>query len=225
MAVFGLILLVIVIIDPISNIYFLFGTMRASKVIHDALTDSILGTTLRWLDITPTSRITTRLTQDISTVDDTLPTVFSWLVQKVFTVVVKLICVIVYTPIFVIPSIAMGIVAAWMGKLFGKAQLSVQRELSNSRAPVLGHFEASVAGLGEIIYHHCVYLPRLTLCAMEVSIRAYGAQEVLRQESMKRIDRYSVSARTTENLNRYASYSITKPCTTLKICAQMDRFP
>ncbi|KAF7968576.1 hypothetical protein HWV62_30061, partial [Athelia sp. TMB] len=186
MAVFGLILLVTVIIDPISNIYFLFGSMRASKVIHDALADSILGTTLRWLDITPTSRITTRLTQDISTVDGTLPLVFSWLVQKVFTMLVKLISVIIYTPIFIIPSIALGIVAAWMGKLFGKAQLSVQRELSNSRAPVLGHFEASVAGL--------------------VSIRAYGAQEVLRQESMKRIDRYSVSARTTENLNRWIDF-------------------
>ncbi|KZP18368.1 P-loop containing nucleoside triphosphate hydrolase protein [Athelia psychrophila] len=186
LGVYGIILLITAIIFPISHTVFLFGTMRASKVIHDALTESVLGTTLRWLDITPTSRITTRLTQDIATVDDQLPTYFIRLVQNVMTMAVKLISVFLYTPIFIVPSIAMGGVGAFMGKLFGKAQLSVQRELSNSRAPVLGHFEASVAGL--------------------VSIRAYGAQSVLRQGSMTRIDRYSVAARTTENLDRWIDF-------------------
>lgn len=154
MAVFGLIMLATATIYPVSNTYYLFGTMRASRVIHDALTDSILGTTLRWLDITPTSRITTRLTQDISTVDDMLPTIFIWLAQKVLTMVVKLASVMIYAPACIIPSILMGLAASYMGKLFGKAQLSVQRELSNSRAPVLGHFEASVTGLGKTIVHY-----------------------------------------------------------------------
>lgn len=81
-------------------------------------------------------------------VDDELPAIFIWLVEKTMTMAVKLISVFLYTPIFIVPSIAMGGVAALVGKLFGKAQLSVQRELSNSRAPVLGHFEASVSGLG-----------------------------------------------------------------------------
>lgn len=166
MGVYGLILIATAIIFPISHIVFLFGSMRASKAIHDALTESILGTTLRWLDITPTSRITTRLTQDIATgtsfpldmwlfsivspVDDQLPTIFLWLVEKTLTMAVKLISVFLYSPIFIVPSISMGGVAVLVGKLFGKAQLSVQRELSNSRAPVLGHFEASVAGLGKV---------------------------------------------------------------------------
>lgn len=71
---------------------------------------------------------------------------------------VKLIAVFLYTPIFIIPTIALGAVAVFMSKIFGRAQLSVQRELSNSRAPVLGHFEASVAGLGGPIMLHSIFV-------------------------------------------------------------------
>lgn len=82
------------------------------------------------------------------TVDDPLPTIFFWLMHKIMSMAVKLVSVFLYTPIFIIPTIVLGTIAAFLGKIFGRAQLSVQRELSNSRAPVLGHFEASIAGLG-----------------------------------------------------------------------------
>lgn len=59
-------------------------------------------------------------------------------------------------------------------------------------------------------------------CMIEVSIRAYGAQAVLRQESMRRIDRYSISARTTENLNRYVSVLLTEIMTLEYICRWID---
>ena len=41
-------------------------------MIHDSLTTSILGTTLRWLDGTPTGRIITRFSLDIRAVDGPL---------------------------------------------------------------------------------------------------------------------------------------------------------
>ena len=37
---------------------FIFGCLRASRKIHKDLATSVLGTTLRWLDTTPTSRVT-----------------------------------------------------------------------------------------------------------------------------------------------------------------------
>jgi hypothetical protein len=41
------------------------GQMRASKKLHQTLITSVLGTTLRWLDTTPVSRIIVRATSDI----------------------------------------------------------------------------------------------------------------------------------------------------------------
>lgn len=64
-----------------------------------------------------------------------------------------------------------------------KAQLSVKREMSNAKAPVIGIFNGAMSGL--------------------VSIRAYGAQDMFRKESRKRIDCYVRSARTFYNLNRW----------------------
>jgi len=48
---------------------YVFGSIRASRKIHNMLLDAILGTTLRWLDSTPIGRIVSRFTQDIRNVD------------------------------------------------------------------------------------------------------------------------------------------------------------
>lgn len=44
---------------------FLPGQLRASRQLHLRLINAILGTTLRWLNTTPTSRIIARCTRDI----------------------------------------------------------------------------------------------------------------------------------------------------------------
>lgn len=54
--------------------YVVLGQLRASKVIHMNLIDSVLRAPLRWLDVTPTSRIIARATNDVMAVDGGLPT-------------------------------------------------------------------------------------------------------------------------------------------------------
>jgi hypothetical protein len=39
-------------------------------------------------------------------------------------------------------------VGARLGQVYMKAQIAIKREMSNAKAPVLGHFGAAVAGLG-----------------------------------------------------------------------------
>jgi hypothetical protein len=41
--------------------------MRASKKVHTDLIATVLGSTLRWLDTTPVSRIIVRATSDVGT--------------------------------------------------------------------------------------------------------------------------------------------------------------
>jgi hypothetical protein len=56
----------------------------------------------------------------------------------------------------------LAVIGGWCGQLYIRAQLCVKREMSNARAPVLGHFGAAIAGI--------------------VSIRAYQAQSAFRKE-------------------------------------------
>ncbi|KIO02467.1 hypothetical protein M404DRAFT_9898 [Pisolithus tinctorius Marx 270] len=123
------------------------GTLRASRAIHKKLVEAILGTTLRWLDTTPTSRVITRCTQDIRAIDGPFAQELSWVVELTISLLFKLGAVVLFTPLFLLPGVLVGVVGTWVGRIYMKAQLSVKREMSNAKAPVLGHFGAAIAGL------------------------------------------------------------------------------
>ena len=53
------------ILYALATSIFTFGSLRASRAIHRKLISSVLGTTLRWLDSTPTARVIARCTQDM----------------------------------------------------------------------------------------------------------------------------------------------------------------
>ncbi|KAF8164524.1 hypothetical protein K438DRAFT_2025293 [Mycena galopus ATCC 62051] len=169
-------------------IYFVFGQLRASKVIHSSLITSVLGAPLRWLDTTPTSRILARVTNDVRSVDDSIGNEFWSLCSMTISMLMKFGAVILYAPVFIFPGVFAGSLGAWVGQIYIASQLPVKRLMSNTRAPVLAHFGAAIAGL--------------------VSIRAYGAQTKFNTESLSRINRYTRAARNYYNLNRWVSIRI-----------------
>ncbi|KAF4617819.1 hypothetical protein D9613_006245 [Agrocybe pediades] len=165
------------------NIFFQYRALVASKVIHHTLVDSVFTSTFRWLDETPTARIISRCTQDVRSVDSALPQNLYWVIGQAVGIVARLTAVVMVTPLFLVPGLAVAVLATAIGALYLKAQLSIKRELSNARSPVLAHFNAVIHGL--------------------VSVRAYGVQDAFKKESIKRIDAYSRIARSSWNVNRW----------------------
>ncbi|KAH9829684.1 uncharacterized protein C8Q71DRAFT_887948 [Rhodofomes roseus] len=189
LGVYGLIMIISTLFYVAAFYVYMYGTLRASRVIHNELMRSILATTLRWLDKTPTSRIIARCTQDIQEVDGPVARLFSVLTEMSLEMLMKLGVVVVISPIFLIPGVFIAAVGGWIGEVYMKAQLAVKRERSNAKAPVLGHFGAAFAGL--------------------TSIRAYGAQEAFKKESYVRINRYTRATRAFWGLNRWVTVRIT----------------
>ncbi|KAI0068093.1 P-loop containing nucleoside triphosphate hydrolase protein, partial [Artomyces pyxidatus] len=188
LTIYVLLLVVSISVYTMGYTTYMFGNLRASRNIHRQLVQSLLNTTLRWLDTTPASRVIARCTQDIRALDGPLQQAFSALTDIVLTTVVRLGAIVVLTPVFVIPGILSILLGSWIGQLYMKAQLSVKREMSNAKAPVLGHFGAAIAGL--------------------TSVRAYGAQFAFRKESYARINRYTRMGRTYYDLNRWIGLRI-----------------
>ncbi|KAJ3760576.1 hypothetical protein EV360DRAFT_81041 [Lentinula raphanica] len=184
----GLILAGAVVSYTLGAIIYIIGTVRASRAVHKELIASIFGTTLRWLDTTPTSRVIARCTQDIRAVDGPVPMWLQAVSEISAMMIMKYTAVVVITPIFFLPGIVVALLGGLCGQVYIKAQLSVKREMSNARAPVLGHFGAAIAGL--------------------TSIRAYGVQEAFKAESLRRIDKFSRAARTYYNLNRWITIRV-----------------
>ncbi|KAH6916799.1 ATP-binding cassette transporter [Coprinopsis sp. MPI-PUGE-AT-0042] len=183
LGIYSSLLIFTALVHGIASFVLAGAVVRASKTLHAKLVKSVLGTTLRWLDTTPVSRILTRCTQDIRVVDDSLPDSLRWLTEQTVTMLVKFTAVVVLTPVFLLPGVLVAIVGGYCGQLYIQAQLAVKREMSNAKQPVLGHFGAAIAGL--------------------TSLRAYGAQEAFINQSLARIDRYSRAYRIYCNLNRW----------------------
>ena len=70
-----------------------------------------------------------------------------WVIEISATLLIKLAAVVVLTPVFVVPGILVSMLGGWCGQIYMRAQLSVKREMSNAKAPVMGHFGAAIAGL------------------------------------------------------------------------------
>ncbi|KAJ7169514.1 hypothetical protein C8R46DRAFT_1217207 [Mycena filopes] len=183
LGIFCILMLIALTVYAISFVFYTLGVFRASKSIHQQLVESVLGTTLRWLDITPTSRVIARCTVDIRTIDGPIQQGLWGLLEMTMSMFIKFSAVVIFTPLFVIPGAVVGVLGGWCGQIYIAAQLSVKREMSNAKAPVLGHFGAAIAGL--------------------TSIRAYGAQASIVKISLNRIDKYTRTARTFYNLNRW----------------------
>ncbi|KAF8748718.1 P-loop containing nucleoside triphosphate hydrolase protein, partial [Rhizoctonia solani] len=154
---------------------------RAARRIHEQLMASILGAPLRWLDSTPIGRIVARFTQDIRSVDETLPLQLESIFSTSFNMCSSFLVIVIFSPQFTIPGIAILVGGIWIGQIYIQSQLSIKREMSNTRSPLFSHFGTALAGI--------------------TSIRAYGVQEHFKNEAMERVDKYTRAARTFYNLN------------------------
>ncbi|KAK7041873.1 hypothetical protein VNI00_008830 [Paramarasmius palmivorus] len=166
-------------------ILFVIGGIRASVSIHARLVASVFGATLRWLETTPVSRIITRFTQDIRSVDDNFPRQLSRFIELSAVMIFRLLSIIFVfqAPLFILPCILVTSLGVVCGMVYLKAQIPVKREMSNAKAPVLGHVNAAFADL--------------------TSIRAYSAQEAFISRSLSRIDVYARTARVFYDLQRW----------------------
>ncbi|KAG8914828.1 hypothetical protein FRC01_003897, partial [Tulasnella sp. 417] len=188
LGVYGVLIVATVFTYNPGQIIFILGSLKASKITHNRLVQSVLGTTMRWLDSTPQGRIVARFTQDMRPVDSSVPSLFTALVGMQISILFHFGAIIIYSPAFLVPGLIVAVIGAWAGQVYMRAQLAVKREMSNAKSPLYSHFGAAIAGL--------------------TSIRAYGAEERFKLENMKRINFYSRPSRTFYNLNRWISSRI-----------------
>ncbi|KAF9054886.1 multidrug resistance-associated ABC transporter [Panaeolus papilionaceus] len=188
LAVYGSLLAAAFTIYSATHLFFTFGALRASRKIHESLMGSIFTSTLRWLDQTPTGRIIVRCTQDINAIDGPIPQYLMWCLEPIIALFTKLTVVIVFSPAFLAPSLVVAFFGYYIGHIYLQTQLSVKRETSNAKSPILSHFSAAIHGLA--------------------SIRAYGSEDAFITKSMDQINNYTRIARTTYNLHRWVSIRI-----------------
>jgi hypothetical protein len=61
----------------------------------------------------------------------------------------KFVAIAAMSPAFAGPGVVLSVVGGALCRIYMKAQLSVKREMSNAKAPVMGHIGSAITGLGE----------------------------------------------------------------------------
>ncbi|KAF9257847.1 multidrug resistance-associated ABC transporter [Marasmius fiardii PR-910] len=167
----------------IAYIVYALSAVRASRAIHGRLIQSILTTTLRWLDTTPVSRILARCTGDMNTLDLNIPLTIQEFLVMGTKLLAQAIGLVLYTPVYIPAVMVLTILGKWCGDLYGRAVRCIRREQSNSKAPVIAQFNGALAGI--------------------VSIRAYGVEEAFEAELRRRVDENIRITRTFFNVMRW----------------------
>jgi len=87
----------------------------------------------------------------VTAVDSTIPDYLMTVLAMGISMFAKFVAVVVFSPVFLLPGVTAFAIGALVGQIYIKAQLSVKREMSNARSPVLSHFGAAIAGIGACV--------------------------------------------------------------------------
>ena len=90
--------------------------------------------------------------QHYITVDGPISLTFVLLNEINLGMLIKALAVVYLTPVFIFPCVIIAVAGARLGQVYMKAQIAIKREMSNAKAPVLGHFGAAVAGLSSFCF-------------------------------------------------------------------------
>lgn len=83
-------------------------------------------------------------------VDETVTRFFHYICDLSLSIITSIVIIVIFAPMFIWPCIMVGLIGIFVGQVYNRTVMSVKREMSNARSPVLAHFGASIAGLGAL---------------------------------------------------------------------------
>ncbi|XP_046746122.1 probable multidrug resistance-associated protein lethal(2)03659 isoform X4 [Diprion similis] len=147
--------------------------MWSSQSLHDRMFGSLIRTSMRFFDTNPSGRILNRFSKDMGAIDELLPKALLDAGQVIMLMIGSLIVACTVNPMFLIPVVVMGAIFAWIRKVYLRTSKNVKRLEGITRSPVFTHLNATLNGLS--------------------TIRAYGAQDILKYEFDKHQDLHTSS--------------------------------
>ncbi|XP_076254946.1 putative multidrug resistance-associated protein lethal(2)03659 isoform X2 [Rhynchophorus ferrugineus] len=156
-------IIVIVIIFSLGRSMLFFNfCIQASRKLHNGMFDKIVYAKMRFFNTNPSGRILNRFSKDMNQVDEILPITMIDTIQNGLTALFTTLVVATVNPWMMLPTIVIVGLFYILRVIYISTSRDVKRIESTTRSPVYSHLSASLQGL--------------------TTIRAFGAQEILRHE-------------------------------------------
>jgi ABC-type multidrug transport system fused ATPase/permease subunit len=148
--------------------------LRASKLLHDNLAESVLRAPIAFFDVTPTGRILNRFAADMDKVDLELTQSLSQGISTIFNVLGSIAAMIAATQgTFLVPLVPIGFLYNKIQIWFRKTSTELQRINSIANSPIFSDFSQTLSGTS--------------------TIRAYGEQQRFFKNCMASFDSMNAS--------------------------------
>ncbi|KAF9362482.1 hypothetical protein BGX34_006059 [Mortierella sp. NVP85] len=150
LGVYILLSVVAVVFASLTNFYTIFGGIAASRTLHRRLLHKVIRAKVRFFDTTPIGRIINRFSSDMSTIDDDVSTGLQHLFTSLVTIIGIVVIISVNMPLFMLPAVFIVAIYGVIGALYVPISRDLKRLNSNSRSPILNHFNEALKGLATI---------------------------------------------------------------------------
>ncbi|KAJ2137532.1 hypothetical protein IW136_003475 [Coemansia sp. RSA 678] len=163
----GIALSSMVIILVRSLIQF-WGSLKASKVLHERLLHTVLRAPVRFFDTTPVGRLINRFSKDMETIDQSLSSSLATVITQLTASLAILVVISVITPAFTLGAIIIAIIYWAIGILYLSSSQEIKRFESVTKSPIFTLFGETLNGVS--------------------TIRAYGQEARFQQANYSKID-------------------------------------
>ncbi|KAF8475804.1 P-loop containing nucleoside triphosphate hydrolase protein [Kalaharituber pfeilii] len=171
--------------------YFLIFTasLRASDIMFQDLTKTVLRAPLRWLDTVPMGRVLNRFSKDFETLDSKIANDVAFMIYNGLGVVGVVVAGFVLSPWMLLLAAVLLFVSAVYATYYLAGAREVKRLESNSRSPIFEFFGSTLTGVA--------------------TIRAFGKAEQYIEQMFDKIDHYGACTFYVWLFNRWVGYRLT----------------
>lgn len=130
--------------------FFLYRGTVASKVIYNSVIKRLLAAPVRFYDSTPNGRIMNRLSKDMETIDQDVPSALMFWVLEMFGTASVIVAIAIAFPAFLIGGVLISLAYGFLGWLYISTSRELKRIEAVTRSPVYSLVGESLMGVTSI---------------------------------------------------------------------------
>ncbi|XP_049530637.1 ATP-binding cassette subfamily C member 4 [Anopheles darlingi] len=166
--IYSALIVVLVLLVIKRTFSFFYVCLRISMNLHDRLFRGLTRATMHFFNTNPSGRILNRFSKDIGAIDSALPMALLDCVVFFLEMIAVVAVVSIVNYWFLLPTAVVAVLMFYIRRIYLNTSRVVKRIESVNRSPIFTHTNATLQGLS--------------------TIRAFGAQSVLRREFNDHLD-------------------------------------
>jgi len=141
---------VICALGTLRYLWVFYGSIRASRILFEKLTHTVLRAPLRWLDTVPVGRVLNRFTTDFNVIDSRMAADMGFMLYNVLQLMGIIIAGLFVSPYMILFAVVLVLICLHFASHYLVGAREVKRLESNAKSPIFEQFGSALTGLGTI---------------------------------------------------------------------------